>query len=87
MAHVRGEASISIDAILEAIHHGVERGRQTAEIGVPSIHRQPGREIALRDRDSGLGYLGERSHGAAACDQADDGAAEDEETPEGGDGQ
>ena len=70
VADVGREAGVALDAQLQRRRHVVERPGEHAEVGVVA-RRQAGAEVAAGDRLGGLRRLGDRPHGAAGGEDAE----------------
>ena len=70
MADVGGEAGVALDAQLQRRRHVVERAGEHAEVGVVG-RRQAGVEVPAGDRLGRLRRVGDRAHGAAGGEHAE----------------
>ena len=71
MAHVGVEPCLSLDPLLQLVHHGVERVRQPDEIGIGGVGIEPGVELSARDSACRPGHVGQRSQGSHAGESAE----------------
>ena len=75
VAHVRGEAGLALDPVLEVGGHPVEGRGQLLEVDVVT-GLDPGVELATGDRDGGVGDVGQRTQRPAARPPPERGAGE-----------
>ena len=68
---VRREPGIALDSLLQRRGHVVERTGEHAEVGIVG-RCEPGLQASAGDRLGGLGGVGDRTHGAAGCEHADE---------------
>ena len=75
MAHVRGEAGLALDPVLQVGRHPVEGRRQLLEVDVVA-RVDPGVELAAGDRDGRIGDVGEGAKCPAARPPPEGGAGQ-----------